>query len=500
MSAQPPIVSKTDFLLYRECPKNAWLKKHRPEIFYAEPMSDFDKAIIDNGIDVENQARKLFPTGKLIENRDEYGIEQTQLLIKSHEPTIFQAVFSTQGFMAAIDVMKYDEKNSCYDVIEIKASSEIKKDWHPHDLAFQVILLNKLGINVGKTCIMYLNSDYVRGNELDITQCFKIDDIKETVNAIMPEIEAEMERAKIYLTTDNDEAGCSCLYKTRSNHCTTFAYSNPSIPEYGVHDITRIGKKKLTELIDSHIYKLEEIPEDFELTDNQRHQVDASVRPIPLIRTDHIRDELNKIHFPIYFLDYETYACAIPRFTGYSPYTHIPFQYSLHVLDETDSIPRHYDFLHTGNDDPGSHFLAKMREHIGNAGTVIVWYKPFECGRNKELAKRHPDHQAFLEDINSRVYDLRDVFTKLYYVHKDFRGGTSIKDVLPVLVPNLSYKKLAIREGGTASQKWNEMIQENTSAEVKKEIEENLKKYCELDTYAMYAIWKHLYDKINGHE
>ncbi len=141
-----------------------------------------------------------------------------------------------------------------------------------------------------------------------------------------------------------------------------------------------------------------------------------------------------------------------------------------------------------------------MREHIGNAGTVIVWYKPFECGRNKELAKRHPDHQAFLEDINSRVYDLRDVFTKLYYVHKDFMGGTSIKDVLPVLVPNLSYKKLAIREGGTASQKWNEMIQENTSAEVKKEIEENLKKYCELDTYAMYAIWKHLYDKINGHE
>jgi hypothetical protein len=28
-----------------------------------------------------------------------------------------------------------------------------------------------------------------------------------------------------------------------------------------------------------------------------------------------------------------------------------------------------------------------------------------------------------------------DVFSKQFYVHKDFKGGTSIKDVLPVLVP-----------------------------------------------------------------
>jgi hypothetical protein len=91
-----------------------------------------------------------------------------------------------------------------------------------------------------------------------------------------------------------------------------------------------------------------------------------------------------------------------------------------------------------------------------------------------------------------------DIFTKQYYVHKDFQGSTSIKYVLPVLVPELSYKNLIIREGGTASMKWNEMTTGQTSGNIeidresREQIAENLRKYCKLDTYAMYAIWREL--------
>jgi hypothetical protein len=85
-----------------------------------------------------------------------------------------------------------------------------------------------------------------------------------------------------------------------------------------------------------------------------------------------------------------------------------------------------------------------------------------------------------------------DIFSKQYYVHKDFQGSTSIKAVLPVLVPELTYKKLEIREGGTATQKWNEMTTGNLSSIEKEKIAADLKEYCKLDTFAMYAIWKHL--------
>jgi len=67
---------------------------------------------------------------------------------------------------------------------------------------------------------------------------------------------------------------------------------------------------------------------------------------------------------------------------------------------------------------------------------------------------------------------------------------------MPVLAPELSYKTLQIQEGGTASQKWNEAVNGNITPSEKNAILVNLKEYCKLDTYAMYAIWKHLYDML----
>jgi hypothetical protein len=111
---------------------------------------------------------------------------------------------------------------------------------------------------------------------------------------------------------------------------------------------------------------------------------------------------------------------------------------------------------------------------------------------DREISERLPEHKDFFDRVNSTMYDLRDIFTAQHYVHKDFRGRTSIKKVLPVLVPELKYSDLEIHEGAQASQLWWEMVAPNADEAKSRTIEENLKKYCGLDTYAMYAIWKHL--------
>ena len=66
------------------------------------------------------------------------------------------------------------------------------------------------------------------------------------------------------------------------------------------------------------------------------------------------------------------------------------------------------------------------------------------------------------------------------------------KKVLPALVPKLSYKELGIQDGGQASDAWWAMVSPATKFEESEKISADLKKYCGLDTYAMYAIWKHL--------
>jgi hypothetical protein len=35
-------ISKTDYVLWRECPKNAWLKLHRPDVYNATGLTEFE--------------------------------------------------------------------------------------------------------------------------------------------------------------------------------------------------------------------------------------------------------------------------------------------------------------------------------------------------------------------------------------------------------------------------------------------------------------------------
>ncbi|MEX0919392.1 MAG: DUF2779 domain-containing protein, partial [Parcubacteria group bacterium] len=207
--------------------------------------------------------------------------------------------------------------------------------------------------------------------------------------------------------------------------------------------------------------------------------------------------ELTKLIFPLYFLDYETFPAAIPRFDGFSPYNQIPFQYSLHVLDSPESEPKHFDFLYTEDSDPSQAFVDSLMSHIGEKGSVIVWHKNFECGRNRELAQRIPDSKNFFDNIERRIFDLEIIFKKQHYVHKDFKGSSSIKKVLPVLAPTLRYDGLNIREGGTAADSWNKIISISLSEGEKEQIVQDLREYCKLDTFAMYAIWRELHKLLN---
>lgn len=85
-----------------------------------------------------------------------------------------------------------------------------------------------------------------------------------------------------------------------------------------------------------------------------------------------------------------------------------------------------------------------------------------------------------------------DVFTEQMLVHPAFRGKTSIKWVLPALVPRLSYRGLAIQEGATASNTWNAIVTGELEPDEAAEARRNLLTYCGLDSLAMVEIWRAL--------
>jgi hypothetical protein len=212
--------------------------------------------------------------------------------------------------------------------------------------------------------------------------------------------------------------------------------------------------------------------------------------PEPVIQHDGIKKFLNDLQYPLYFLDYETMSGLVPYFDGHRPYQQVPFQYSLHVLQSPDADLEHREYLHRDNSDPARPLAEHLTKDIGNRGSVIVWYEGFEKSRNSELGEQMPEYKDAMEAINSRVVDLMIPFKSKLYYDPRFGGSASIKKVLPVLVPDLSYKVLNIQEGGTAQRLWMEAVLDEKRTNEKDQILDDLFEYCKLDTLAMVEIFK----------
>ncbi|MFZ2522834.1 MAG: DUF2779 domain-containing protein [Minisyncoccia bacterium] len=490
-------ISKTTFLSFLYCPKNSWLKIHKPELFEKYELSEFEKHLMEQGNEVESCARNLFRDGVEVVSRGEDACNETIRLMASKIPSIFQATFITDGFIARNDVLSHNPESGAWDLLEIKGTNSLKENSaerdHINDVAFQVSVLNRAGIKLGRYFVVHLNKEYVRNGDLDIQDLFIKEDITEKVLEKLPEIENKMKVAHEYLSQEKEPSGsCECVYKSRRNHCTTFSYINSHVPEYSVHDISYISKTRLDELIEQDIFDIMDVPEDSSLSDKQKNQVLVHQKQRPVLDREQIQEELSKLKFPLYFFDYEAYGPAIPVFDGFGPYKPIPFQFSLHILRNPNEEPEHVEFLHEKLTDPSQGVAKTLKDKILSGGTVIAWHKSYEQRVNREIGARLQEYASFFDEINKSMYDLEDIFKAELYIHHGFKGRTSIKKVLPTLVPELRYDILNIHDGGQASDAWWKMVSPTTSSAEAKQIAEDLKVYCGLDTYAMYKIWKHL--------
>lgn len=320
------LISKITFVCFLDCYKNAWLRTHRPDDVGKLELSDFELHLLEQGNEVEVEARKLFPAAVQVTATGDGAVEETVRLMQAKTPTILQATFVVDGFIAKSDMLGYDATNDRWDLYEVKGTNAVKENSggernHIDDLAFQLSVLKRAGVAIGRCSIIHLNKKYIRFGDIDLKALFATDDVTEKIEARLPEIEEQMAVAREYLAAEKEPVGgCECIYKARKKHCTSFQLSNPHVPSYSVHDVSRVTKKKLDLFIERGIFDLNDIPDDIELTDNQKNQVLAHRRQKPMIDVENIKKELDALTFPLYFFDYEAFGPAIPAFDGYSPY------------------------------------------------------------------------------------------------------------------------------------------------------------------------------------
>ena len=454
-------------MLYLTSPMHFWAKTN--ELIDLEVSSLYEQFIMQQGQEIEKIAEDY------IKNRfDGQEIE-------------IQPTYSTERFLARPDIVIKNPATGLHDIYEIKSSGSVKKE-HKFDVTFQYLVCAEC-FPVGNSYIVHINKNFIKDGEIDFSKFFQIANVNEIVIELKSEVSQLMKdvwETSQFPTSNNIE---SCLKPTK---CVSLDLCHPQLPEHPIYEISRIGKKA-RQLKDGGIIAIKDIPMDFPLTARQSIQVKAVKENKIQIDPDAIQKILNKLEYPIYFLDYETFNPAIPYFNGYSAYQHITFQFSLHTLTAEGQVIQHAEYLHSTFTDPTNRLASELKKHIGETGSVVVWNKSFEKGRNTNMAALDPDHADFMESINSRLFDLMDIFSKRYYVHPDFLGSASLKKILPVFLPDRSdllYSGLTISNGEQAMLAWKDLINPDYSQDHKDLLKEDMLKYCELDTLAMVEILK----------
>ncbi len=494
MKSFTPFLSKSKYLSGLQCHKLLWFyynAKDKIPAFDAQTLAIFDqghlvgglaKVLYPNGIEIAGAAKDF---GKILELSKESLV---------HRKPLFEAAFKSGNAYARADILNPVGKKD-WEVIEVKSSTEVK-DVNLHDLALQRFAYEGAGLSITKCFVLHINNEYVRSGEVEPKKLFtktevtnEVDDLMRSVPSnlkIMQEVIGRKNFPEIEIGPHcNDPYGCPL-----QEMCWKF------LPEHNPLTLYYFKKEKAFELIHDGYLDILKLPASASLGDKQQIQVDALRSGKPYVDKEGICGFLERLEYPLYYLDFETFGTAIPMYDNVRPYEQIPFQFSLHIVDAEGKKPRHESYLADGKNDPRPDILQKLKKLLGSRGSIVAYNAPFEKDKLKKASDMFSEFSNWYQSIEPRFVDLLTPFKAFAYYHPSQNGSASIKVVLPALTGK-SYEGMEIAEGGTASTEYLRVTYGNVEDKERRKVRGQLEQYCALDTEGMIWIVEEL-GKLSG--
>ncbi len=480
------LLTKSSFLRGVQCQKSLYLYKN----FYTQrdPVSLFQQSIFNRGTNIGILARQLYPGGVDVTPASVFKYEEsallTQKLLGEGHEIIYEATFIFDEILVAVDLL-VKAQGKCM-ALEVKSSASIS-DTYMMDAALQNYVIKGSGLELDDFLLVYVNREYIKHGELDLNKLF----IKTSVKKIIEKKTAYIiEQVKVSKSTLKDKI---IPEKNIGEHCYVpypcdfIGTCWKNIPPDSIFDIGGINKKKQFELYNQGIMMIKDIPDTMNLSDSIKIQAEAINNNKVIIDMKAITDFIHSLHYPLYFLDFESFMPAVPIYDGTHPYEHIPFQYSLHYKSAPDGKLIHKEFLAEAGLDPRRTFAERLLKDTKEPGDILVYNKDFEKKIMNDLSQDFPEYRDELKQRISRIRDLAVPFAKKQYYAPSMKGSYSLKAVLPALIPDLKYDELTIKEGGMASNTF-EALQTETDLFKIADTRDALLAYCKTDTLAMVRI------------
>lgn len=297
-------ITKKVFLKAISCPTLGWLTNSDG---IQKTLSIADKFRIEQGLEIQQKARNIFPDGRLVTGDNVFAAKHTQELLKDEGVSvIFEATFLVDGYIAKADILI--RRSSGWHILEVKSGVNDKKEYLD-DLAYTAMVVGNAGLEISDCSLMLLSRDYRLGME-DDRLFIEINHTKE----VLLQAKEFTEHCDIVTQIISQDSKPDVELKWECKGCDIFKECVGQGIKNHIFDLPRLSQKKFSELIDLDVLKIEEIPSGFKLTPNQIKVNDSVKTGQPVIDKEGMSKTLESILFPTYNLDFETVQTAIPLY------------------------------------------------------------------------------------------------------------------------------------------------------------------------------------------
>lgn len=483
---EKPLLSKSTFMRSAQCLKSLYL--HKNQIYLKDKVSPEQQALFQRGGQVGKLARELFPGGVLIHSNfkdNNFLVTETERQIKSGAKIIYEATFEFNRVRSSIDILV--EIDGKWNAFEVKSSAKITPTYIL-DAALQYWVITHAGLPLKDISIINMNTDYVRQGKIDVQQLFLKTSIKTDVIKKQEYVQQKVDEALSALSKTVAPAisigeQCFSPYK-----CDFRSFCWKDVPRDSVFEITGLSKAEQFELYHKGIVKIDQVPKDV-LQMRPAVQVQASKDNKPKLEIGSLKKFLSDLSFPLYFTDFETVMPAIPEYQNTKPFQALPFQFSLHKLKDKSDAVEHFSFLAYPGIDERRSFATDFLKHTEGEGSILAFNASFERGVLNSLIKNFPELEEQLRNRISRIIDISIVFEKKWFYLPNMKGSNSIKNILPAVAPELTYKEMSIAHGGVAMSAFESLKGETDIFKIE-ETRQALLEYCKMDTFAMVKIYE----------
>ena len=426
-------LSKSDFVLARDCPTKLYYKKKK------YPSADEGNEYLDHlargGYMVGKLATLLYPSGVRVESGRDYdeASKHTAELLKKKDVVIFEAAIISGGKIIRIDIL--EKKGNKVNLIEVKskswdssADSEKQKRAmmanYIEDVAYQYLVLHEACPQFQITPYLFLPDKAKRTKVEGLNLLFRIEDteldpstkfrsfnvifddsrlndilnddlmtlvdvsqeVEELQSEIAPAIKEFTKSLEGKVTKISTELSKSCFGCEFTNSDDTHPVSGFDAcwkgypePEHNISELYHLGtvgkKQYANDLIKEKKISLFDISESV-LTGKRGERQLIQLRNTKSNTewfSKVMKAEMNGWQYPLHFIDFETTITALPFHKGMRPYEFVAFQWSCHTIAKPNTEPIHSEWLNVEPSFPNFKFAESLMNQVGLDGTFLMW-------------------------------------------------------------------------------------------------------------------------------